>query len=59
MTDLDRFLELYRSFGIKLEVVDGRGGGHVVSFWSLDDFGICLYTAFDKDGKFIRQDFYD
>jgi hypothetical protein len=72
MTDLDKFVALYKSFGIELTVEpDGDGyknnpGGRVVRLHeavdkrlAIGDDGIVSVVYFDKDGKFIEQGFWE
>jgi len=63
MTDLQRFLELYRSFGIELKpVVDGPI--IIIKMDSEDEFfdGNPYHFSkviFDRYGKFITQGFWE
>lgn len=73
VTDLEKFLELYRSFGIELEVEKLPYQQHVCfgenSMSYMCDYqghpkfqgysGFYTKVIFDKDGKFIGQDFYE
>ena len=65
MTDLEKFVDLYKSFGIDLNVCnDDKSGGFIIKMSSKDNsFGGYLYLystiKFDKDGVFIRQYFYE
>lgn len=68
-TDLERFVALYKSFGIDCVVsVDGEQKLIILNDWtdlentSSDKFdgnsGCHSYVFFDLNGKFLRQDFY-
>jgi len=72
--DIWRFLELYKDFGIdcKVNINDKTGGFYIVlgeSRYSDDDVtesekfqgygGFYSDVAFDKDGKFISQGFWE
>ena len=67
MTDLEKFTELYRSIGIKLEVKQEELGLQTIrlnSEWEKDckfDGPIECYSkiVFDKNGKFVIQGFWD
>jgi hypothetical protein len=68
MTDIERFVDLYKSFGIDLNVCDDTDdineGGFIIKLSSKDKaFGGYLYlystVKFDKDGKFIKQFFWE
>jgi hypothetical protein len=64
MRDIDKFLDLYRSLGINLEVRSSNGmlfiqlepGAHpLLCGYS----GIVSAIMFDKEGKFQEQDFWE
>lgn len=64
-TDLERFIELYKDFGVVLEIKHTEKG-HTRILINHDPFGkITGYPGFysnvyfDKDGKFIEQGFYE
>lgn len=72
MTDLDRFVELYRTFGIECNVNKKDSGYEIVlsehtcyadGATRSDKFdGYCgMFTtiSFDGDGKFIKQGFWE
>lgn len=67
-TDLQKFLSLYRSFGIKLEARPRRIGAYqrtlksyVVDMGEEHGFkgyaGFGSWVIFDKDGNFVSQSF--
>jgi len=64
MTDLEKFVELYKSFGIILEIKDYDNDG--AKFVELNDSNEKLECnwmhstiVFDKSGKFINQTLWD
>ena len=73
MTDLEKFIKLYKSFGIEIinpRITIGNEGGKyeidlptdVVNLGENKFIGYAaFYTSieFDKDGKFIRQGFWE
>ena len=65
MTDLEKFIELYRSIGIELEVKQEEFKLqtiylHPTNGTKLDGFNGCFSSiTFDKNGKFIMQGFWD
>jgi len=66
MTDLDQFLALYESFGIKLDVeLDPTDGSRHVAIHAHEhpklDGHNCFYSSiiFDADGRFVSQAFWE
>lgn len=64
MTDRDKFVELYKSVGIDLEIHETHSGsflelqeGDHKSFTGYSGFGSQI--MFDKDGKFVEQSFWE
>jgi hypothetical protein len=64
MTDLEKFIELYKSVGIELKPIITEGG----SFLNLGSeehklfkgySESCTQIYFDKDGKFVKQEFWE
>lgn len=61
MTDLERFIELYDSVGIKLEPVKNWEGKTMLHLEVKDQpqfagyYGLYTEIVFDNDGKFIGQ----
>jgi len=65
-TDLEKFIELYKSVGIELKPKDYDKKGSVFVVIEADDnektkgyFGFYTNIVFDKNGKFIEQGFYE
>jgi len=64
-SDMERFIELYKSFGIDLKPVKQTDDNYSVlldenisdKFGGYSGFGSSV--IFDKDGKFIDQVFYE
>jgi hypothetical protein len=73
MTDLERFVELYRSFGIECKVTqfpkqegqfivmrEAYGVKEVTESKKLDGhLGFYSDVQFDENGKFLRQGFWE
>lgn len=73
MTDLERFVELYRSFGIEckvnhfecqegiFDIIELNSGQHeVTSSIKFDGYGGFFSDVFfDKNGNFIKQGFWE
>lgn len=70
MNDIDKFIELYKSFGIECEVVNGEDGaiitlanciieGGTFSDKFVGYSGFCSEVSFDKDGRFVSQGFWE
>lgn len=67
MSDLERFVELYRSFGIELEANKDAAIQHLVVLLEPEDrteklwgySGFYSVVAFDQDGKFLYQGFWE
>ncbi|MDD4527755.1 MAG: hypothetical protein PHF25_06970 [Candidatus Margulisbacteria bacterium] len=67
MTDLEKFIELYRSVGIELEVKQEEFKLQTIYLHptfdndsKLDGVNGCFSSiTFDKDGKFVMQGFWD
>ena len=63
MTDLEKFVDLYKSFGIDLEKNKDDNMTTIKMSSRNKEFGGYLYlysiVQFDKDGKFIKQYFYE
>lgn len=67
MRDLDRFIELYKSFGIELKPEKTAKGFKIELSGSAVDYngkldGYSMFFSdveFDKDGKFLRQGFWE
>jgi len=72
MTDLEKFIDLYKSFGIELTIQNGEdgyknnpGGSVIVLDETVDkrlgcgEEGSNSTVRFDKDGKFIDQEFWE
>lgn len=69
-TDLERFIELYRSFGIECKVFKNYAGEYQITLSRLKENSVTYsdkflgmydcYSAiiFDTEGKFLRQGFY-
>jgi len=64
MTDLEKFVELYKSFGIELEVKT-EGTHYTIMMEANDDPKLEGYSTFysdvtfDIDGKFLYQGFWE
>ncbi len=70
-TDLEKFVELYKSVGIELKVRDCEKrfgeykGGKIIEMCDNDCekfggyAGFCSSITFDENGKFLKQDFYE
>lgn len=74
-TDLERFVELYASFGIHCKVRNGESGSEIILSEGVDfpecpddltkseKFGgyMDFFTSveFDKNGKFVSQGFWE
>jgi hypothetical protein len=67
MTDLERFIELYKSFGIDLEAenteCDESNKNYYVHLQYHEKFcghhGFFSTVEFDENGKFLRQGFWE
>ena len=64
MTDLEKFVELYNSIGVKVEVEkDSHGAWFKLEAKSCEAItgyiGLHTTIEFDKNGKFISQGFYE
>jgi hypothetical protein len=71
MTQLQKFIELYKEFGIELKVEElAVGGMHTDGYYiilaksaSADKFsgfpGFFSEIHFDLDGNFVRQEFWE
>lgn len=70
-TDLEKFTELYKEFGIELKLIEKNDGVDII-LAATDDYdhyttsekfngyrGFCSDIKFDKDGKFISQGFWE
>lgn len=61
MSDLERLVELYKSFGIELDVVENAEGFSIELEARTHDgkitgyVGFCTGFEFDKEGRFILQ----
>lgn len=65
MTDLERFIELYKSFGVELEVAPNPNGNAEQGIVVKRDINTIFHgrgdgclVVFDMQGKFLRQIFY-
>ncbi len=64
-SDMERFIELYKSFGIDLKPEKRKDDDYDVSLNdSISDkfvgyMGFSSTVIFDKDGNFIRQGFWE
>jgi hypothetical protein len=65
MTDLERFIDLYKQFGIDLTYYTNKEGNIEIklSTYDSDKFdGYCDFHSiveFTSDGKFIKQGFWE
>ena len=65
MTDLERFVELYNSFGIDLKVEEDNADNTLYVTLNVDGdkfkgyIGCGSDAIFDRDGKFISQGFWE
>lgn len=70
MTDLEKFIDTYKQFGINVKTFENNEGNIKINLNGRDDsttesekFGgyILFYSTleFTKEGKFIRQDFWE
>lgn len=70
MTDLEKFVELYKGFGIDLKVEETAGfgdfnGGFHIEMREYDHekfdgyYGFFTRVEFTKEGKFIKQSFWE
>lgn len=64
--DMEKFVELYKSFGIDLEIEQPLNDGYYdvslsgeVSNKFRGYAGFGSVVIFDKDGKFVSQEFYE
>jgi hypothetical protein len=63
MTDLEKFIELYKSFGIELQKTMNENNQWVINMEAGDHekikgwIGFFTYIIFDEKGKFIEQGF--
>jgi len=62
MTDMQKFIDLYKGFGIEMEPVNTGGGHFMVQMGSnietsSDD--IILHAFFDANGKFLNHGFFE
>lgn len=58
-TDMHKFFDLYRSFGIELEAKADADGFYVEMEAETHEkingyIGFCVITSFDKNGKFLH-----
>lgn len=63
-SDLKRFIDLYKSFGIELSPQSGQSGEKFIRLQSGEhkfDGYFCFYSEvyFDRNGKFMRQGFWE
>ena len=71
MTDLERFVALYKDFGIncivtkladgtsRIRLTDGRGFEGATESDKFDGYGMFTDIEFDKEGKFVSQGFWE
>jgi len=64
MTDLQRFIELYKAIGIELEVQSDKFGNDIYILECDHEkitghVGFYTNIKFDVDGKFIEQGFWE
>lgn len=72
MTDLEKFIELYKGFGIDVKVFDTKRNTKAImlsdssydfNFTNSDKFdgysGFFTDIEFDNNGKFLRQGFWE
>lgn len=63
-SDLEKFIELYKGLGIELDTTTTETGFCITIEADRHKgitgyYGFCTDIEFDKDGKFIRQVFYE
>lgn len=66
MTDLEKFIELYKSFGIALEAQNEKEGNGKFIYMGVGDNEkftgyacFCSFIFFDENGKFTEQSFVE
>jgi len=62
MTDLEKFVELYKSIGIGVEITqDGDSQFICLGQPELKSTNTWMWSTviFDKNGKFVQQEFWD
>jgi len=70
MTDLQKFIDTYKQFGIEIKTYENRKGNIEITLngWEDDDTksekfdgysGFVSDLEFTKEGKFIRQGFWE
>lgn len=64
MTDLERFLDTYKQFGVELKTEENDNGNisiflHSKTYIFDGYFGFFSDLEFTKDGKFLRQGFWE
>lgn len=70
MTDLEKFIDTYEQFGIEIKTYENKKGNIEITLngWSDGDtksdkfegyLGFCSDLEFTKEGRFLRQGFWE